>query len=322
MKSNSPLIYAAAGLLVLAVAIALFIRSGDGADTAERNATAGETGRANSASSGASTADAADARLAKRRERESNLQAELVETYGEARTNLARTVAGNVVGLLEDAVEMGEMATNGQMANAFGGPRGGLAMALGRLGRDLQLSEEQSGRASELFQEYQKRQLEQTKSAVDSLKKDPTALMKLMLAGDDFSRGKIDEASYRSMQQQAGEELTGVINPLDRENFRGGQPLEDESFVTGMRGILEGEQLTSFDAAVAEREANRAEAEQSRSITNLPHMELEKLDETVVAGKKLTSGIKQMMEGFSGLQDLGPLMEQQRRQQQESQQNQ
>ena len=146
--------------------------------------------------------------------------------------------------------------------------------------------------------------------------------MKLMLAGDDFSRGKIDEDTYRRMQEQAGEDLTGVINPLDRENFRGGQPLEDESFVSGMRGILEGEQLSSFDNAVAEREANRAQAEQSRSITNLPHMELEKLDETVVAGKKLTSGIKQMMEGFSGLQDLGPLMEQQRRQQQESQQNQ
>ena len=42
------------------------------------------------------------------------------------------------------------------------------------------------------------------------------------------------------------------------------------------------------------------------------NMDLEKLDETVVSAKKLTGGLKQMMEGMGGLQNLGPLMEQQR----------
>lgn len=37
------------------------------------------------------------------------------------------------------------------------------------------------------------------------------------------------------------------------------------------------------------------------------------MDQTVASAKKLTTGMKSMMEGMGGLQDLGPIMEQQRK---------
>jgi hypothetical protein len=65
---------------------------------------------------------------------------------------------------------------------------------------------------------------------------------------------------------------------------------------------------------VAEQPAATSPAEDEASIASMPAMELEKLDTTIESVKKLTTGFKAVMEGFGGLQDLGPLMEQQRRQ--------
>ena len=241
---------------------------------------------------------------------------ELATQYGESRTNLSKHVTENVVSLLEDTIEMGEMATSGQFAGAFGGQDGALRMGLGRLGNDLKLTDEQREKARAMFGEFQKRQLAQSKEAVERLKKDPTALMQLMLASDARARGEIDDAEYKRLQTGAGEDLGGVLSPLDERNFRGGRPLRDEAFVSEFKAILDPEQQQTLQASLDQQATGNTgeNAIPDGNIANLPSMELEKLDTTIQSVKKLTTGFKSLMEGFGGLQDLGPLMEQQRRQ--------
>jgi hypothetical protein len=187
-------------------------------------------------------------------------------------------------------------------------------MGLGRLGGELALTDEQQDKAAELYAEFQKRELVRSKETIERLKKDPTALMKLMLASDSFSRGDITEDQYRELQAASGEDLKGVLNPLDEKNFRGGQPLREEAFRSEFQALLDPSQNEKLQASLDEQAARTGPAADEGNITNLPAMELEKLDETVVSAKKLTGGLKQMMEGMGGLQDLGPLMERQRRQ--------
>lgn len=265
---------------------------------------------------GSSSASTEAARSARSKPRDPAENPELVSKYGESRTNLSKHVATNVISLLEDAIGMGEMVSSGELAKTFGGGRGGLQMGLGRLGRDLKLTDDQQEKAAALYADFQKRELEKAKASVESLKKDPTALMQTLLASDAYSRGKITEAEYKESQTAAANDLKGVINPLDRKNFTGGNPRKDETFNREFQSLLDPTQAETYQAAAAAEQANPEEKDNAGDISNLPAMELEKLDDTVVAAKKMTSGLKQMMEGMGGLKDLGPLMEQQRKSQQ------
>ena len=255
----------------------------------------------------------AAARANRPRARNAVKNPELASKYGESRTNLSKHITGNVISLLEDTVLMGEMATSGQLSGAFGGQAGALRMGLGRVGGDLKLTGEQSEKAATIFSEFQKRELAKSKDAIERLKKDPTSLMQLMLASDALARGEIDEAEYKRLQAASGEDLSGVLSPLDERNFRGGRPLQDETFLKDFKGILDPAQIETLQASTAGQAADSDKPRAAEGdITNLPSMELEKLDTTIESVKKLTTGIKSMMEGFGGLQDLGPLMEQQR----------
>jgi hypothetical protein len=311
MTKKAAITAGAALLLAGAGAVAYINRAPEAAEPIA--ATPGKSPGKSSTGSLAPVEDEAS-KSARSRPREESPNSDLVAQYGEARTNLSKHVAGNVISLLEDAVEMGEMASSGGIANAFGGPRAGLRMGLGRVGNELALTDEQQDKAATLYADFQKRELERSKETIERLKKDPAALMKLMLASDSFSRGDITEEQYRELQAASGEELQGVLNPLDEKNFRGGQPLRDEVFRSEFQALLDPSQSEKLQATLDEQAARTGPAADEGNITNLPAMELEKLDETVVSAKKLTGGLKQMMEGMGGLQDLGPLMERQRRQ--------
>ncbi|WP_193210650.1 RNA polymerase sigma factor [Luteolibacter marinus] len=271
------------------------------------------TGTGSSPSAGLAPVESADAKTTRSRPRDPAENPEFVATYGEARTNLSKHVAGNVISLIEDAVEMGEMATSGELGNAFGGPREAMKRGLGGIVNDLNLTDDQQEQAIDLYADFQKREIERAKDTIGKLKKDPTALMQLMLASDAYTRGEITEDEYKQLQVSSGEDLPGLLNPLDRQNMRGRPPLEEETFRNEFGKILDDGQSEQLDATLAEKEAQQAEQGDTRGISNLPAMELEKLDTTIESARKFTTGIKSMMEGVGGLQDLGPLMEQQRK---------
>ena len=308
MKLNKTLI-AAIGVLVLAGATAVVLlnqkngtgKAVDGSKPGNRNAAVADSGSGQINDIAAKPGE-------RSRTRPVPANADLVEKYGEARTNLSKHASTNIVGIMEDAVQMGEMMTSGQ-AGAFGG---GLGMALGRLNGELQLSPEQQEKASALFKAYQQRQTERSRAAVERLKQDPTSLMKLMLASDASARGAMTDEEYKSVQAEAGKGLMGVINPLDRKNMGGGSPLRDPDFATGLKAILDPTQSEKLDAAMTQRqtEANTdptaVPGVEEGNIAGLPKMELEKLDSSIESARKITTGIKSMMDGIGGLRDIMP----------------
>jgi hypothetical protein len=234
-----------------------------------------------------------------RRPRPAPAYPELIAEYGEVRTKLSRQIAGNVVTLLDDVMAIGELAASG--TGGFG-QRGGL-MALGGLGRELALNDEQRAKAEELLADFQKRQLEKSKSAIENLRRNPESLMRMMLASDAFSRGEITEDQYKALQTSSQADLMGIMNPLDRQNFQGGRPLADESFRQGMLEVLDPQQAETFNAAAGKIPATQGA--DPGNIANLPPMDLEKLDKTITSAQTMTRGIQQMMEGLGGLKDLG-----------------
>lgn len=231
---------------------------------------------------------------------------ELIDRYGEARTNLSRHVTSNVVSLLEDAIAMGDMMLNSENGNRFGrNNEWVLRNSLREAG--IELDDEQQTRANELFTEFQKRELERSREAVKTLKEEPTTLMSLILASDARAREEISEEEYAALQQQTASELDGVINPLDRNNFRPRDPMDDEVFRTEFSAILDGDQTENFNASLAQRE--EAAGNPTTDISNIPVMELESLDTAIGSAKQMTAGFKQVMEGMG---NLGPILEQQR----------
>lgn len=310
MTKKATLTAGIAVLLAGAAAVTFISRKDDPA-TAAAGLGAPKSSAPAAAPAGSTTGESAAERSARSKLRDPAENPEFIAKYGDARTNLSKHVANNLISLLEDAVAMGEMVTSGEAGNAFGGPRNGLRMGLGgKLLDDLKLSDEQQEKAGAIYREYQKREIVKSKETIEKLKKDPTAIMQLMLASDAHSRGEMTQEEYDELQKSNSENLKGTINPLDRENFRGGQPMKDETFRSELAAILEPEQAETFSSAATEQ---AAKAEDDRTMNALPSMELEKMDQTVTSAKKLTTGMKSMMEGMGGLQDLGPIMEQQRK---------
>lgn len=303
-----------ATLLAGTLAFVLIRQSGDPAGT-QAQADPGKTTPSAKSAAGDEGGESSS-KAARKRQREETANQELVAKYGESRTNLSKQITGNVIGLLDDALEMGEMAASGTFGGPFGG-RAGIRMGLGRVANDLNLTEEQQEKAATLYAEFQKRELEKSKQSVERLRKDPTPLVELMLASDAFARGEITEDEYRQLQNESGGELQGIVNPLNERNFRGGRPLRDESFVSGLEAILDPSQTETLRKSLDEQKPAATPAADEANIASMPSMELEKLDTTIQSVRKLTTGFKSVMEGFGGLQDIRPMLEQQRGQQQE-----
>lgn len=298
-----------AAVLVLAagvIAVALNLRnSSEPSGSASATPTARDPGGSSSSAFQGTPA----AKASPRTERETG-DRELVEKYGDARTKLARNVSENVVGLLDDVISMGELMAGGGPGSQWN--RGDWQIRRLLRGTEIELTDEQREQADQLLRDYRARELERTKEAVDQLRNDPVPLMSLLLAGDARSRDELSEADYATLQQTNAEALGDIINPLDRNNFRGGQPLEDETFRAGFEGLLDADQAEAFREAQAARETEDAARSQTSQtdITQMPVMDLESADQAIRSTRQMTSGFKQVMEGMG---NLGPLLEQQRR---------
>lgn len=308
MKINTRLLVKA-GLSLIAVAIAVYLVQSRSTET---NPDGKDTAGAQTSAPGNPDTEASADNATKARERAKDRRAadnaELVAQYGESRTNLSKLVTTNIVGILDDAVQMNEMMISGQGQALLGG--NGLRTALGKLNGELAMTPEQTEQALAALKEHQRRKVALQKDAMNRLQKDPAPLMKLILASDASARGELKGEDYKLLQEQTGEDLKGVINPLDRKNFGGGSPLRDPEFVTGLRGILDPGQVETLDRTMTQRETD-AQADpgtipgvEEGNIASLPTMQIEQLDSSIESARKVTIGMKNMMDGVGGLREL------------------
>lgn len=305
MKRTVVLSAAFLALLVGAVAFALRLGGSKGDENVEAGSSGAIPPRQTDTTSESGGFAATVPKASSRADRE-DPAVDLVARYGESRTRLARDVSQNVVGLLDDVIEMGEMMVEGRGVD-FGRGQGELRRVL--RGTGVELNEDQEQRADELMTGFQRRELERTRASVAGLRSDPTALMGMLLASDARSREELSEDEYAALQAANAHELGDIINPLDHSNFRGRPPLEDEQFRRGFEALLEPEQASVFAESMAEKETGSEESSSRTDITQLPVMDLETADEAIHSTRLMTSGFKQVVEGMGG---LGPLLEQQR----------
>ena len=298
MNRNITLITAIAVLLAGVAAFA-FLRP----NSSEENGEEGSRSSANTEEStgGSATSDLKPTRKIVRKTKRDDA-AELVDQYGESRTNLSRQVVNNVTSLLDDVLEMGDMMTSGR-GGQFGN-RGDWAVRGALRDTGVELDDTQKEATAELYREFQKRELEKTRTAVEALKEKPVTLMTLMLASDARSREEISEDEYKALQASSSGELKDIVNPLDRNNFRGGKPMEDPAFRSGFEALLNEDQSSSFTTAMGERESSGDNKSGQTSITEMPVMDLESLDKSISSAKQMTTGFKSIMQGMGNLQEL------------------
>lgn len=300
-------VIAGAALLAAGIATILIQRSPEAQKPAQDvpENTASQNTRSSRASDGTTPTNSATNRS---RPKTVDRKTELIAKYGESRTQLATQVSENVIGLMEDMTAIRELAVSAGTAGPFGA-RAGVGMALGRLGNSLNLSEEQQSKVADIYSNFQKRQLEESKATLARLKKDSTSLTSLMLASDAGARGDLTDEEYAEIQSASAKELTGVLNPLDQRNFSGAQPLRDETFISELKTVLDPTQAQTLEESLAQEQSNTPAPTTGNpsDIANIPKMELEKVDGTIQSVKKMSAGFKAIMEGMGGLQNLGPL---------------
>lgn len=221
---------------------------------------------------------------------------DLIAEYGESRTKLSKQVLGQVIGLLEEFVKSGEIASSRP-----GGNRENTERQLGSVVRHLVLNEQQKEQVTALYGNYLNRQLQRSRSTISRLKKDPTALMKLMLVGDSLARGEITKDEYTELQAVVGEDLAGIRNPLTSSNFDGSWPLKDDVFRQEMTKILDETQTEKLASLLAKQDARRSAHVDTSSISQLPAMDLSRLDAVVTSNREIASGLNEWTEGLRGL---------------------
>jgi hypothetical protein len=230
---------------------------------------------------------------------------ELAEEFGHSRTNLARFVSGNLTDLLEDVLDSDEMFVDGQMAG-FGGRDFHLVAALGETFDELALTDAQLEKARELEASARRLQLEEARSVIANLKKDPSVMMEFILVGDALARGEITQQEHDQRREADAWTLDGMINPLNGEPTSGFSFLDEAHVVRDFSALLDADQREVFDKKVSSLQEGAErfpEIHNSNDFATIPPMGLEELDATIESSKKVMAGFKSSMEGFKMMMD-------------------
>ncbi|MEO5912700.1 MAG: sigma-70 family RNA polymerase sigma factor [Luteolibacter sp.] len=226
--------------------------------------------------------------------REAPKNPDLVAQYGESRTNLSRQITGNIISLLDDVVEIGELSLNGGGVTFGDGWHTGLK----GVGRALKLTPEQEEKVAALYSGFQTRQLDLAKASTAGMKEDPAKVMRLLLANDAFSRAEITASEYAALQNTSRDDQQGIVGALGKLNL-GGSPVLDDIYRAQFRALLDPSQAGIFQAAMEETDAKALAAQaQETEITKVMAMNLQQLDQYVDSSRKMAGGFKTMLEGI------------------------
>lgn len=233
-----------------------------------------------------------------------NTWAKLAEKYGDGRTKLSKKITEDMSYLLNDAMELADLGAkmSGQTdAKSFAanGVMQGMSRRLG-------LTEEQQEKAKPIIAARIDERTQAVSSLADAMKNDPEMMMETILAGDALSRNMISQEEYDAIAK----DTLAVMRNVGGFALGGrtGNDFADPLLVEQLNGILSPEQQQTLSKlsqeAIAAAESNKNALPMQNG--NLPAMELEKLESTMLGAKKLTTGLRGMIEGLQGMKDAFP----------------
>ncbi len=260
-----------------------------------RTPTALSSGASSSTKSGATTSSTP-------RDRD-NAWAALKEKYGDGRTKLSKKVSEDMAALIKDAVEIGDMGAKlaGQGSAKEVAARG----VTDALARQLGLSDEQKEKVAALVTSRVSERMDAMNELATAIESEPTSMMETILAGDAFTRGEITQEEYDA----ASADTLAVMRNVSGFAFGGmggGGNLNDPLLAEQLNGVLTPEQQTQL-SGIIEKAATRAQNGQQQmpfQNGNLPAMEIEKLEQTMLSAQKLTKGARGFLEGLQGMKEL------------------
>jgi hypothetical protein len=307
---NKNIIIGVAGIAILGCGIFLGSTLKNGGDSASKDAT-GTDGKATVAdgASSAAVATAADPKADKSsKPRPESAWAKLTEKYGDGRTKLSKKVTEDISKVMDDAVELADMGS--QLAGGKSASEMTATQAVNSLSSQLGLTDEQKAKATEIVTKRVNERMDAMKELSSAMRDDPSAMMETILAGDAFSRGDISEEEYN----EASEDTLGLLKNVAGFGFGGpggggGSQLADPALASELQKMLTPEQQTQLADLVAKAQEKSAQTGPGKlpfQNGSLPPMDLEKLDQSIQSAQKLTGGIRAMMEGLKGLQQLNP----------------
>lgn len=307
MKNNN-LIIGIAGLAILCGGIFLGSTLKNGGDSGKDPEAAASAAAQKEAATGTGNPGAAAAAKSETasKPRPKSAWAELTEKYGDSRTKLSKKVTEDIVKVMGEAMELADMGA--ELAGSKSATEMASKQTLNGLSSRLGLTDDQKAKATEIVQQRIAGRMNAMKELSTAMSEDPGPMMETILAGDAFSRGEITQAEYNSASQDTLELLKNV------SGFAFGGPggrsqLSDPLLAEQLQSVLTAEQQQQLAEIVKQAEEKAAQAGPARmpfQDGTLPAMDLEKLAASMQSAQKLTTGIREMMEGLKGLQQLNP----------------
>jgi hypothetical protein len=305
--NNKNLIIGVAGIAILCGGIFLGSTLKNGGDSAKDPESAAGAAAQNGAASGAGTAATATPKVeTASKPRPESAWAKLTEKYGDSRTKLSKKVTEDISKVMGEAMELADMGA--EMAGSKSATELASKQAIDGLSSRLGLTDEQKAKAAEIVQKRITERMNAMKELSTAMSEDPGPMMETILAGDAFSRGEITEDEYNS----ASADTLALLRNVSGFGFGGPggrSQLADPLLAEQLGPVLTAEQQQQLAEIVKQAEERAAQAGPGRipfQDGNLPAMDLEKLAESMQSAQKLTTGIRAMMEGLKGLQQLNP----------------
>jgi hypothetical protein len=234
-----------------------------------------------------------------------NAWAALKEKYGDGRTKLSKKVSEDMASLIKDAVELTDMGAKlAGETSAKDVAAQGITQALAR---QLGLSDEQKEKVSALVATRVTERMDAVNELAAAIQSEPTGMMETILAGDAFSRGEITQEEYDAASAETLAVMRNVSG-FALGGMGGGGNLNDPLLAEQLNGVLTPEQQTQLSGIMEKAAARAQNGSQQLPFQNgnLPAMEIEKLEQTMLSAQKLTKGIRGMIEGMQGMKELNP----------------
>jgi hypothetical protein len=308
---NKNIIIGVAGIAILCGGIYLGSTLKNGGDSASNPSngpaanTANQTGAAQTAADPGSPAGPSSDKSSK--PRPESAWAKLTEKYGDSRTKLSKKVTADMAKVMGEAMELADMGA--ELAGGKSAKEMTSKQAVDALASRLGLTDEQKAKATEVVQKRVAERMDAMKELSTAMGDDPGPMMETILAGDAFSRGEITEDEYNTASQDTLALLRNVSGFGFGGPGGGGSQLGDPVLAEQLQTVLTPEQQTQLAEIVKQAQEKAAQGGSSKipfQNGNLPAMDLEKLADSMQSAQKLTTGIRAMMEGFKGLQQLNP----------------